>query len=152
MKKGKVTIASKYYVDTLVNNVLVRQSNFPFIYDADLDILIGEDNDELLKNKWEETTGCFLNHTGNDEKFLRKWLKNQPDNKIINFIRELLGADTNIKWTGYRILAAINPSVGNTYWRFELFSRHPKSSTAVYSGELAPNVLAGHPKKITFTE
>jgi|GEM_PF-4416606 len=152
MKKGRVEIASLYHADTLINNVLVQQSNFPFIYDADLDILIGKDNDTLLKIKPKRTDKCFLQHTENDEKFLRKWLTERPDEKIINFIKDLIEADSEVEWTGYRILAAINPSKGNTYWRFELFSKHPKSTTAVYSGELAPNVLSGHPKKMTFTE
>ena len=153
MKKGRVEIASKYHVNTLINNVLVQQFNFPFTYEADLDVLIGEDNDTLLKIKPKRTARCFLQHTEYDEKFLRKWLKDCSNEKVIDFIKDLIEADSEIEWTGYRILATINPSKGNTYWRFELFSKHPNSSTAVYTGELAPNVLQNkNEEKIILTK
>lgn len=141
MKKAKVDLAVPYQIGHLTNYVLVRQFKFPFIYDMELDELIIRDHDVIMNKEWTRTNKCLQKHTGNEVMFLKGWIEKNTDEKILTFIKDFLGANDVINWTGYRVLSLINESKGNTFWRLELFAKHPDSRTEVYSGEDAPNVI-----------
>ena len=141
MKNGKVSLAVPYQVGTLTNNTLVRQFDFPFIYNADLDIILIGENDVLMREKYERTIACFTKHTEYAEMFLKKWVEKSSDDDILEFLIDILEADTNVSWSGYRILSSIKPGLNYTFWTFELFYKHPRSHTAVYTGADAPNVM-----------
>ena len=57
--------------------------------------------------------------------------------------RSLLKADSEVKWSGFRVLGTVNPSNGYVVWSLGLFAKRRGSKTKVYSGERAPNVEGG---------
>lgn len=67
----------------------------------------------------------------------------------MSFVKDILKADPEVDWTGFRITGTVNRSSGYTVFTIEVFAKHPDSSTKVYSNSTAPNVdvewLAKHP-------
>lgn len=70
------------------------------------------------------------------------WVRRQAAENLISFLIDLLKADRSMKWAGCRVTAT-SPGNGHTVYSFELFARDPGGQTVVWTGEPAPNVLAG---------
>jgi hypothetical protein len=125
------------------SRMLVRQYNFPHIISCDDDKFLVDDSDRLEARNGALTKMCFRKHmdtsTDSFDTHL-EWFRHQNENKIIAFLINILEADESIQWTGFRVTATINAR-GWTIWGMQLFAKHPKSDTTVYSGEVAPNVL-----------
>ena len=123
--------------------MLIQQSEFPDTYD-ERDRLITVDHDRLLDKDYTAICETFKRHTGHGEQELLQWLHEDPSHgKVVAFIKDVLGTDPTIPWTGYRIMGGVHRGNGCNVWTFELFAKHPDSQTAVYTGNDAPNVLPG---------
>ena len=125
------------------SGMFIRQFNFPNFFDSDLDQYESFDNDVLREKDCEKHNSCFDKHTGSGELRFGEWVKKSSDETIIDFLKDMLSVDLGVDWTGYRILVSRDSSNGYQVWFLEIFSKHPNSSTKVYTGEKAPNVQAG---------
>ena len=113
--------------------MLLRQFEFPDAYDEHLDILDFADHDRLLGRGGGNVEECFKRHIGTGSGGLQGWLENAADLQVMNFLKDLLGADSQVTWTGYRILGTVNRMSGFPVWTLELFAKHPASRTTVRS-------------------
>lgn len=120
--------------------MLIRQFRFPDTY-AEGEKHHYWDSDRCFSNDYDNTRRCFTQHTGTGELNLENWLVRAKDQKVINFLVDVLKADKSVAWTGYRVLGTVNRSNGYPVWTLEIFAKDPKSDTQVYSGQVAPNVL-----------
>lgn len=125
--------------------MLIRQFRFPFKY-SESDKIMSADHDRCFMWDREHAKRCFKEHTGRGELTFEYWAQSAKDEAIFAFLKDILKADSNIEWTGYRIMGTVNCSSGYPVWSLELFAKHPKSRTKVYTGEPAPNVR--HDKSI----
>ena len=123
--------------------MLLQQSRFPLTYE-DNELLLDEDHDQLLDRDYDHTNRYFIAFAGdgNDLGLETKFRTRQPK-KIMAFLRQVLKADQKVTWTGFRVLASVNRKNGQPIWHLQLFAKQPGSSTAVYTGDTASNVLAG---------
>lgn len=126
--------------------MLLRQFNFPDTYSKD-DKLVQSDHDICSMWDYQHVKRAFNEHTGKGELGLSDWLKKAKDKEVFDFLVDILKEDKNTTWTGFRIMGTVNKSNGGPVWTLELFAKHPKSDTKVYSGEKAPNVLPGPRRK-----
>jgi hypothetical protein len=145
LKQKLVNSAEPYNPEALrglgdASLMLMRQYKFPARYDPDLDKLINSDHDICLSENYKRTTDCVKKHTNQGECGIGYWAQKASDEKIIEFLKDILEADLSMEWTGYRILGSVHRNNGFPIWSLELFSKHPKSDTVVYTGEDAPNV------------
>lgn len=141
----KVIQAAAYDVKRLGSSgdascMLIRQFQFPDVYDETRDGYIMTDHDYILKQEPAHAKQCFREYTHRGECALNEWLKNAFDRDVIRFLRDLLHADPNVTWTGYRVMATVHRGNGFPVWTLELFAKHPATTTKVYTGNHAPNV------------
>lgn len=122
------------------NLMLIRQFNFPDIYEDTLDKLVFVDHDRCFQFDHEHASHCFNKYVQRGERGFENWAREASDQKIINFLMEILKADQKINWTGYRIRGTVGGN-GQAIFSLGLFAKHPESSTVVYTGEDAPNVV-----------
>jgi len=125
--------------------MLLRQFNFPDTYAPALDKHITADHDRCMSWDYKHVSRCFEKHTGTGELGLQDWLRRATDENVLAFLSDILKADTGVVWTGYRIMGTVHRGNGYPVWTLELFAKHPKSKTKVYTGSNAPNVLS-HPR------
>jgi len=127
--------------------MLLKQFNFPDIYDDLLDKLVRADHDRCRQWDYAYFSRCLKKFTGTEgDMFLEAWFQKADDETILRFLRTVLKAGVRTKWTGYRILGTVEGS-GNVIWGFELFAKHPQSDTVVYTGHNAPNINVSVPLK-----
>jgi len=122
--------------------MLLRQSAFPDTY-TKRDVLMQADSDRLLEWDYKHTDEAFLRRPGaGTGKIMRMevWSPYAPGDEIRTFLIDVMKADPKINWTGFRIMGSVHKQTQYPVWHFELFAKHPKSATATYSGENAPNV------------
>lgn len=120
--------------------MFVKQFQFPCTFDADSDHYESADNDVLAQKDCERHNDCFSRHTGSGELNFGSWVEDAPDELVLNFIKDILGVDSNLNWTGYRILVSRDVYNGYKIWTLEIFSKDPESNTTTYTGDKAPNV------------
>lgn len=120
--------------------MLIRQHDFPDTYE-DHETLMQADHDRVVYWDHEHASRCFQEHTGSGH--LESWARRASASAILKFLKDLLKADPDIKWTGFRILGSVHRGNGYPVWGLELFAKDPKSKTKVYSGQRAPNVKGG---------
>lgn len=123
------------------NYMLLRQFQFPYTY-AEEDVLWTRDSDRCFASDAAHTERCYREHTRSREADLPYWLEKAKDVEVMAFVAHMLRADLGIMWTGYRIMGSVAGN-GHAIWSFALFAKHPESDTPVYTGQVAPNVLAG---------
>ena len=124
------------------NYMLLRQYQFPDSYSGELDELIAKSHDMCFAMNPAYVYECFLNIVGGDDIYLEQWGLQASNDDIFDFIIKMLGVDGEpINWTGYRITGTIYTHASRPSWALELFSKHPRSTTKVYSGGVAPNVM-----------
>ncbi len=125
--------------------MLLRQHQFPDMFDASLDQMTGWDHDRIMQQQYEHGTRCFKEHIGTGEMGLEYWLKKKEatPEAVIAFLVDILKADRNIKWTGFRIVGSVHRGNGYPVWTLQLFAKHPESATVVYNTENAPNLIRG---------
>lgn len=121
------------------NCMLIRQHEFPFIYNDSLDVMAGQiDHDRL---NYSRAIECFRRHTGTGDGGFQSWAQNSEPPKMLSFLEDILEKhNPSVPWSGFRILGTVNRSNGGSVWHLELFAKHPKSGTKVYSEFSAPNV------------
>jgi hypothetical protein len=125
------------------SRMLIAQYNFPCLYVYDLDILESQDSDRIISRDYSKAMSCMLRHTGRGSDFeIESWLRDSDRHKIMAYIKEMLGVDPMINWTGFRVLGTVGGR-GQNVWRYQLFYKHPKTNTEVYTGLDAPNILPG---------
>jgi len=120
--------------------MLLHQFQFHDMYDSDLDKLITADHDRCMSWDFKHARRCFEEHTGTGELHFETWSRRQSNEKVISFLKDILKANTSVEWTGYRIMGGVHQGNGYPVWTLELFAKHPKSDTKVYTGSDAPNV------------
>ena len=119
--------------------MLLRQYQFPDTY-QDHEHHVYWDSDRCFSSDFDNARRCFEKHTGTGELGFESWLSDAKDQQVIDFIVDILKADKNIKWTGYRALGSVHRGNGYPVWTLEVFAKDPASDTKVYSGFTAPNV------------
>ena len=119
--------------------MLLRQFQFPNEYE-EKDTLISADHDRCLMWDYAHVCECFKKHMNTGEMGLGHWINSAFDEKVIDFLKDILKADTEVVWTGYRVMGTVNRSNGYPVYTLELFAKHAESKTTVYTGANAPNV------------
>lgn len=120
--------------------MIIRQYNFPNTYEDD-EKIEGAYSDRCFQWDYDHAEKCIKEHTGTGEGILESWFSKSKDTQIMAFIIDILKADKNVQWTGYRILGSVHLSNGSAVWYMQLFAKNPNSQTKVYSTLDAPNVL-----------
>jgi len=122
--------------------MLLRQFQFPNEYDDELDKITGlVHSTECYKWYYRHTITCFLTHTGHGDGSFESWITSASNEKILSFLKDIMRKENlDVKWNGYRVLGSVTGDGGFPIYSFQLFAKHPKSSTNVYTGEKAPNV------------
>jgi hypothetical protein len=113
--------------------MFIAQSKYPMHSYDKRDRIESADHDRLLQQNFTATQEIIKRHTGGGELDIGNWAKKNKKSpgRVINCLKELLVADTNVVWTGYRILATVNRSNGYVVYTLELFAKHPESTTEV---------------------
>ncbi len=119
--------------------IIFRQYNFPLTY-QDTEHHCSADHDRIRSFNSNKADACIRKYTGSGEGILHDWFEKSSDEAVMSFIKEFLEADQHIRWTGYRIRGSVHKGNGSIVWRLELFAKHSKSTTEVYTGRKAPNV------------
>lgn len=119
--------------------MLLRQHNFPDEYDESRDKFIRRDHDRCVQFDGRHVDDCLKRHGVAFDWTFETWARKSDPQKIISFLADILKADRNIHWNGFRIIAN-SAGNGHDIWGLELFHKGIKSDTIVYSGENAPNV------------
>ncbi len=123
-------------------SMLIRQFQFPHVYDEAQDDFLADYSDRLMSRSLRRVQNCFKNHTGHGDQNFVPWAESATDQEIMDFLIEVLEAPHR-NWTGYRILGSVHRGNGQSVWHLQLFRRGPTSSTKLYTGPDAPNVLPG---------
>lgn len=121
---------------------LIRQINFPWKYDTDLDKLSGWDSDRIRSNmSLSKFNAIFQHHVGTGEMALGGWAERASEARVLAFCIEILQPFVQVApWTGCRILGTVHRGNGFVVWTIELFAKGEGSTTEVYSDPVAPNV------------
>jgi hypothetical protein len=119
--------------------MLLRQFQFPDTFSGK-DKLASADHDRCMQWDHNHASRCFKEHTGTGELGLEGWLQRATDEQVIQFLVDILKAESNVVWTGYRIMGSVHRGNGYPVWSLSLFAKHPESDTVVYTGANAPNV------------
>lgn len=117
--------------------MLIRQYRFPLNY-TESDKYMSADSDRCFQRNYDHARQCFQKYTKTGEGGLESWVRGASDEEIINFLKDILKADSAIQWTGYRILGTVRRDNGYVVWSFQLFANI--SGIKVYTGPAAPNV------------
>jgi hypothetical protein len=128
--------------------MFLAQFDFPDQYEGHEPMLVRY-SDRLQKADTMNTCvvlqrhGCgFTDFNSISDSGFEFWVRRQTAKSLLAFLIDLLKADRSAKWTGCRVTASTGGN-GHTVYSFELFARDPGGQTAVWTGEPAPNVLAG---------
>lgn len=151
MEQKRVTPAEPYQFGNLgshgrASGMLIRQYQFPDIYDASEEKR-SADSDRLMFANFERYWDCCARAFDGSKIDFDRWVRTKAsDQQILDLLIELMleqEETAGIAWTGYRVLATINRMNGNVVYHLQLFAKKPGSTTEVYTGENAPNVLPG---------
>lgn len=128
--------------------MLIRQHQFPHEYDPDLDKITGRDHDRIMQQDYEHGNRCFEEHTNTGDGGLQWWAEEATPEQIFAFLKDILKADEDVEWTGFRILGTVNRGNGYPVYTLQLFAKHPDSQTKVFDTENAPHLIRGSRHKI----
>ena len=126
--------------------MLLRQYQFPDTFSNE-DKLVWHDSDRFLDSGsgFRHADSCYRKYIGVGAHDIRlaqmfgSWARSANDEKIMEFMMEIMEVEKMAKWTGYRITGRVLNN-GHAMFSLALFAKHPKSETKVYSGGDAPNV------------
>lgn len=118
--------------------MLIKQFQFPFLFEADKDSISSAYLDRIEGWYPEDAPKCLEKYN------LKGWgledkIRNMDDKTILDFLCEIMKVERSL-YTGFRILGTVSGN-GHAHYSFQLFSKHPESTTEVFSGDYAPNVL-----------
>ena len=122
----------------------MRQNQFPLRYDDEVDVLWHEDHDRILDRDLTRAQECIKRHTGSGDGGIGYWAQEAPAEEILAFLIDILEAEDEANWSGFRITASLNHRNGGIVWSLQLFAKGEKSQTEVYDGQDAPNVLGSN--------
>ncbi|MBU6414925.1 hypothetical protein KGQ34_01610 [Patescibacteria group bacterium] len=117
--------------------MLIRQFQFPLHY-TERDAYLSADSDRCFQWDYDHARWCFEKHTKTGENELKLWVQRATNEEVVNFLKDILKADSGVRWTGYRILGTVRRDNGYVVWSFQLFAN--VSGVKVYTGSNAPNV------------
>ena len=117
----------------------ICQYNFPYTYSVK-DKMTGADHDRCFQWDYAHARATCDKYLRTGEMAIERWVQQTDPKTVIEFIREMLKADSLTEWTGFRVRGTVNRSNGYPVYTLELFAKHPDTATEVYSGENAPNV------------
>lgn len=120
--------------------MLIRQHQFPHTY-SQQDEIISADSDRCFQWDHDHARRCFNQHTGGGQLDLQRWVEDATPEEVIAFLADLLKAGPASRWSGFRVLGTVNRGNGYAVWTLQLFRKHPESTTEVFTGESAPNIL-----------
>ena len=120
------------------NGMLIKQFQFPLLFEAGKDSINSAYLDRIEGWYPEDARKCLEKYN------LKGWgledrIRNMDDKTILNFLCEIMKVERS-SYTGFRILGTVSNN-GHAHYVFQLFSKHPQSTTEVFSGNCAPNVL-----------
>lgn len=132
----QVLKANPYCSNTLgslgnAENMLLRQYKFPDEYDIDEDILISAYHDRCFQWDHNHATKACKKAFNNGELRIESWVESANPKDVMDFLIDILKVDTNIKWTGCRVLGTVHRSNGYPIFTLELFCN--KSNTETHS-------------------
>lgn len=126
-----------------VDRMLLRQYRFPHKY-SKAEKFISIDSDQA--DGWNhEYFGRIFGKSDIAGQTFEFWLRRESQEKLMVFLKKITRADLTIDWTGFRVMARIDFN-GGIIFTVQLFARNPDTSTRVYTGEDAPNVVKQGPK------
>lgn len=79
--------------------MLIKQHQFPDEFNPELDKMVGWDHDRIMQQEHQHGARCFEEHTGTGEMGLDHWAGRVEPAKVILFVRDILKADPEIRWT-----------------------------------------------------
>lgn len=121
--------------------MILKQFQFPHEYaENEKNCFCRWDSDRVFQQQNDHANACVKKHTGKGPLALEFWFDRSSDEQVLEFIKEFLKADPNVKWTGYRVLGSVHRGNGYPIFTLELFAKPADSTTEVYSGRIAPNV------------
>lgn len=127
------------------SGMILRQYRFPDTY-TNKEKIETADHDRIVSyfghEHWGECIQKAKWHMKNSG--FERWLQEGAPDGILSFLVDVLKLDSNIKWTGFRILGTVNRSTGYPVYSLQVFAKDPKSKTKVYSNLNAPNVIQRH--------
>lgn len=116
-------------------NMIIRKQNYPVKFYDEQDKTTEADDDRLLQQDRNGFKAQLEAHTGHaGEGYLLDWIQKAEDEQLMTFLKDVLSADKNIRWTGFRITASIHRGNGCTVLHLSLFAKHPDSDTELCSG------------------
>lgn len=119
------------------NYMLLRQTDFPYKLEEE-DEVQSIDSDRC---DYEIFRDICLRLTGDhQDSHIELWLRQAPNTAVMKFVQAVHGTTTD--WHGYRVMATVGDN-GHTIWTLQLSKLGKRSSTDVYTGDEAPNVLPG---------
>lgn len=117
--------------------VLIRQHNFPHFYN-DSDVVLSADHDRCLMWDRRHALDCCQRHMGNGELYIQTFVSTASPSVVLDFLKDLLKANPEKNWTGWRVMGTVNRSNGYPVYSLQLFANN--SGVEVYSSQSAPNV------------
>jgi len=117
------------------NNMLIRQFEFPDIYE-ERDKFWNAYGDRL---PYEQRKAAGDRHLPKAKNYLN-WLRDADPLAILAYLKDLLKASNELVWTGFRVTGYVNRASGYEVYYYCLFAKHPESKTKTYSGDRAPNI------------
>lgn len=119
------------------NTMLISQHQFPWDYDYHKDKIASAYLDRMREWDSAHITKCLQKYRF-DMTYLDSQIRVEESEQLFKFICELMKEDRK-KWSGYRVTGNVGGD-GHAYYHFQLFYKHPESTTMVYSGDKAPNI------------
>ncbi|MEI7620446.1 MAG: hypothetical protein WCJ57_02650 [Candidatus Falkowbacteria bacterium] len=117
--------------------MLLKQFQFPSErYDHEQLITVDSDRAYHWDNKHIDK--CYQSFSFTHHSFEYQ-VREKNEDEILSFLKKVMRADSNVKWTGFRIMGTVSGN-GHAIFTWQLFAKDPKSNTLVYSGDEAPNV------------
>ncbi len=120
-------------------NMLFSQWMFPLSFDPNLDLLVSKTHAEVLQQSRTHALEVMRKYQGMDGPGIGLWAQRTDTFKVLSFVKEMLKANPDVLWTGYRILGSTGEGVARLpHWTLQLFAKHPESDTEVYCKHNAP--------------
>ncbi len=121
------------------SNMLIRQYRFPLDYIRETEQMTTSWSDRAQQFDANHFAECFRQYETQNSDIFAYWARESEANRVFAFLKKIMKAPEEFKWTGFRIMATVMGN-GHTIFCWQLFAKSPGSRTLVYSDEDAPNV------------
>jgi len=139
-----VTLAEPYRFGAMgslgdASHMFLAQYKFPYQYES-RDKMLAADHDRCFQWDYAHARAACDNHMHTGELHIGDWVRKQTPERVFAFLKDILKADSLVKWTGWRVCGTVNLANGYPVFSLSLFAKNSHSNTKVYTGDDAPNV------------